>query len=589
MVGIRTETLMTLLEMTAPSRRLWLGNYARAARSGEAGGGERGVRRVDGRRRAHGAGDRVQGLEPVAGVDHHGLQRGVELAGLDQLLQYADRGAPRRLGEDPLRPRQEHDRVADLVVVDVLDRATGLPADVEHVDAVGRVADRQALGDRVRLDRADRVDAALVGDRDRGAAGGLRAVHLVGLVLDQAELDQLLEGLVHLGQLGAGRDRDDDLVGQPPAELLGDLVAQGLGALGVVGADVDVDERPAVLLAGDLRGEPVDVVVVAVHGDQRVGVDRGVHLLGLLEVARDEDDGLDAGAGARRRDGVGEVAGRRAGEHLAVELAGRAERAGHDAVLEGVGGVGRVVLHPQVVDAQLAAEVVRLEQPREAGLHVGALLDVGGDREQRLVAPDVARPGLDLLAGHGREVVGDLERPEALRTRVVGTEVDLVAALAARQRPGVAEGALAERVARGGAGGGCLLGDDSAHEVLLLIFPGASLAPGRNWHRFRDHGPGRGCGGSRRLPGLHRAVPSVPLDELGTTVSEPSQHVHIRSACWAARPRRTTGQAAAPAPTVAGPVPRPVAGPVAASGVSAPRTTSRTSPTRCTVTASRTS
>ena len=45
---------------------------------------------------------------------------------------------------------------------------------------------------------------------------------------------------------------------------------------------------------------------------------------------------------------------------------------------------------------------------------------------------------------------------------------------------GMPEGALAQ-----GVRGGRLLGNDSAHVVLLLIFPGAYLASGRNWHRFR--------------------------------------------------------------------------------------------------------
>ena len=135
-----------------------------------------------------------------------------------------------------------------------------------------------------------------------------------------------------------------------------------------------------------------------------------------------------------------------AGEDLGVELAGGAQGAGDDAVLERVGGVGRVVLDPQVVDAELAAEVVGLEQPGEAGLHVGALLDVVGHRQQRLVAPDVGRARGDLLAGDGREVVGHLERPEALRTRVVRAERDLVAALAAGQGAGIAEGTLAQAV-----------------------------------------------------------------------------------------------------------------------------------------------
>ena len=131
-----------------------------------------------------------------------------------------------------------------------------------------------------RIASAPALYAAVTGEQP----GGLGAEHPVGLVLDEAERDQLLERLVDLGQLRAGGDRDHDLVGQPPAELLGDLVAERLGALGVERADVDVDERPALLLAGDLGGEPVDVVVGAVHRDEVLGVDRGVDLLGLLEV-----------------------------------------------------------------------------------------------------------------------------------------------------------------------------------------------------------------------------------------------------------------------------------------------------------------
>src|ERR1700759_3701949 len=50
----------------------------------------------------------------------------------------------------------------------------------------------------------------------------------------------------------------DDAVGEPEAELLGGLERQRLGALGVVGAHVDVDERPLVL-AGELGAQAVDV------------------------------------------------------------------------------------------------------------------------------------------------------------------------------------------------------------------------------------------------------------------------------------------------------------------------------------------
>ena len=292
-----------------------------------------------------------------------------------------------------------------------------------------------------------RIDVVAVaeGRRDRRASGRLRAEDLVGLVLDEAELDELLEGLVHLGQLRAGRDRDDDLVGKPPAELLGDLVAERLGALGVEGTDVDVDERPAVLLAGDLARELVDVVVVALDRDEVLGVDRRVDLLGRLEVAGDEHHGADARARSGCRDRVGQVAGRGAGEHLAAELAGGAQRAGHDPVLEGVGRVGAVVLDPQVREAELAGQVVGLEQARVTGLHVGAGLDVVRHRQQRLVAPDVGRAGLDLLAGDGREVVHDLERAETVDADVERSELLRRSALATGQVRGVPEGPCADR------------------------------------------------------------------------------------------------------------------------------------------------
>ena len=75
---------------------------------------------------------------------------------------------------------------------------------------------------------------------------------------------------------------------EAPAELLGDLEAVRLGAFGVVGAQVDVGEAPAVPI-GDLRAQPVDVVVVALDGDHAGPVDGRAHHLGGFEVVGDED------------------------------------------------------------------------------------------------------------------------------------------------------------------------------------------------------------------------------------------------------------------------------------------------------------
>ena len=97
----------------------------------------------------------------------------------------------------------------------------------------------------------DLVGAGAQGRRHRRAAGRLGAEDLTfGGASHQPDLDQLGEGLVHLGQQRAAGDRDDDLGRQPPAQLLGDLVAEGLGALRVERPDVDVDERRLLELVG---------------------------------------------------------------------------------------------------------------------------------------------------------------------------------------------------------------------------------------------------------------------------------------------------------------------------------------------------
>src|SRR5262249_58275916 len=96
-------------------------------------------------------------------------------------------------------------------------------------------------------------------------AAGLGAVDLE-IAVDEPEVAELAERLRHLGQDRPAGDRHDDVLRQPPAELLGDLEAVGFRALGVVRPYVDVDERPAVLV-GDLAAQAVDVLLVAAGPD----------------------------------------------------------------------------------------------------------------------------------------------------------------------------------------------------------------------------------------------------------------------------------------------------------------------------------
>ena len=264
------------------------------------------------------------------------------------------------------------------------------------------------------------------------------------------------------------------------------------------------------MLAGELGGEPVDVVVVALDRDQRAAVDRGGDDLLLLEVGGHQHDRADAGPRSRGGDGVGEVAGGGAGQHGEAELAGRGQRHGDDAVLERVGRVAAVVLDPQRLHAQGGGEPVGLDEAGEARLGVGEARDVGRYRQECCVSPDVARPGEDVLAGEGREVVADLERPEALQARVVRAERLSGPTLAADQLDGVAERAVAD-----GVGGAVRARDVAGRErhdrpVPLLIFPVSTVDAGRTWHLTGSRAFACERAGCRGFSGPY---PSTPLDE----------------------------------------------------------------------------
>ena len=302
---------------------------------------------------------------------------------------------------------------------------------------------------------------------------------LYGDVVDETEGHQLAERLVDLGELRTGGHRDHDLLRQPPAERLGDLVAEGLGALRVVGPDVDVHERPVLVVAGQLGGDPVHVVVGPLDRDQDAAVHGGGDDLLLLEVGRDQHHRADPGPGGGRRDRVGEVAGRRAGQGGEAELAGRSQRDADDPVLERVGRVGAVVLDPQRPHAQLAGQVVRGNQRGAARLEVRGVAHGRRDRQQVLVAPDVLRAGLDRGPGDGAELVGDLERAEALAAGVERAERHGRAALAAGQVAGGAEiGTTGD--GHGGRRGGCGTGrheQSPSSSVPVTRCPGPELAP----------------------------------------------------------------------------------------------------------------
>ena len=208
----------------------------------------------------------------------------------------------------------------------------------------------------------------------------------------------------------------DDHVGRPPAERLGDLVGERLGALGVERAEVDVDEAPAGLV-GDLEAQPVDVVVGAVDRHDRRAVGEGVVDLGRLEVGRDEDVGRQPDGGRGRRGRAGEVAGRRAGERLDAEFDGPGGGDRDRPVLERQRRVAGVVLDQQAIQPERRRQPVGRQQRRGADRQAARRRRVDG--QQLEVAPDPGRASRDRLRG-SRVGPGDrvvVLRPRAARNR----------------------------------------------------------------------------------------------------------------------------------------------------------------------------
>jgi hypothetical protein len=186
----------------------------------------------------------------------------------------------------------------------------------------------------------------------------------------------------------------------------------------------------------ELRTKAVDVVVGASDADQVGPIDAGGEQLLFLEVRRHEHVRLESGGGGVRGDGVGEVPGRGAGHGSEAEFLGLRDRDRDDAVLEGVCGVGGVVLDPELAQAEALGQAVGPDQGRQPRLERVARPAVEG--EEVGLPPDSPRARLDLparlLGIQVRQVIGDLQRPEALLADVSGIERVGLPALLASQR-----------------------------------------------------------------------------------------------------------------------------------------------------------
>src|SRR5262249_31943332 len=140
----------------------------------------------------------------------------------------------------------------------------------------------------------------------------------------------------------------DHVVGQAPAELFRDFVAESLRSLRVVGAQIDVYESPIVLVS-DLRAEPVHLIVAPGNANEFGAEHLRAEDLCRLEIGRNENPAFEAMPRSLCRRGVCKIASRGAGNRIEAEAASIRQSYGDHAVFKAQGGQADCVVLDQHV------------------------------------------------------------------------------------------------------------------------------------------------------------------------------------------------------------------------------------------------
>src|SRR5262249_15150952 len=226
------------------------------------------------------------------------------------------------------------------------------------------------------------------------------------------------EGLRDLGQDCAAGSRDHDVIRQFPSQLFRDFEAKGLRALGVVRSQVDIDERPSILVR-DFAAEAIHVVVVATNNDHLRAIDGRADNFSGLHPLRHENEAFEPGARRMGSDRGGEIAGRGARHGREAKFARLGYRDRYHPVFVRKGGmIDGIILDVQALQPELGAQAPAVNQRCESGVRSDFGLAVDG--QQFAIAPEVVWTRLDLRAGQGganfRVVVVDLQGPETRLT-----------------------------------------------------------------------------------------------------------------------------------------------------------------------------
>src|SRR5437870_6868201 len=174
---------------------------------------------------------RLERLQAVTCDTEHHFVPGFEPARARQRERARGGDAPRRLGEHAGVLGEKADPLDQLRVAP----RRGPPAGLSHCPggehAVRGTADREGAADGLGHFRLEHIAAALHQADDRSAPGGLCAVQPRQPAPYQPRVEKLAEPLAQLREERAARHRRDDRRRQAPAELLGDLVRDGLRPL----------------------------------------------------------------------------------------------------------------------------------------------------------------------------------------------------------------------------------------------------------------------------------------------------------------------------------------------------------------------
>ena len=261
-------------------------------------------------------------------------------------------------------------------------------------------------------------------------------MHVIRRFGREAEFCEFLVALLDFGEQRTGSHRHNGVLRHSPAELLDNLKAHALRAFRVIRPHVDVHKGPAVF-ARDFRAEPVHFVVVAFDPDDFRAVNQRIHHLALLKVGRNEYVGFQSGCGGVRGDGVGEIAGRSAGDRGETQLARATQGHADDAVFERQRRIiDRIVLYPELAHAESAREPVGFDERRETDLKTDGRFARHG--QQFAVAPHRLRSRFDDRPTQGLldavVVVNNFERSEVKFAHVRGSERIFASALTALER-----------------------------------------------------------------------------------------------------------------------------------------------------------